>query len=295
MPIDDLPDWARGPVEGYLTRVAGLRRLSPHTVAAYRTDLVQFFQYAATEGVAGLDVIGRRMVRRYLGFLDSGGYSRRTLVRKASAVRAFFADQVVRGALATNPAAEVGHLKLPERLPRALPARTVSAVLDAIPGETALDLRDRAILETLYGTGLRVSELAQLAIADVAGDLVTVTGKGGRRRSVPIGWPARRALVDWVSKGRPDLAQEAACNALWVGVRGAPMDARGIRRVVRARAGTFPHALRHSFATHLLEGGADLRAVQEMLGHRDLATTQIYTAVTRHHLRKTYDHTHPRA
>ncbi len=293
--MDDLPPWATAPVEEYLTRLAGIRHLSPHTVDAYRTDLIQFFGFVANEGTVSLEMIDRRAVRRFLGHLDARGLARPSLARKASAVRAFFADLVARGVVASNPAAEVGRLNLPERLPRALPARTVSALLDAIPGETALDLRDRAILETLYGTGLRVAELAQLTVADVAGDLVTVTGKGGRRRSVPLGRPARRTLADWLTRGRPNLAKESAGEALWVGNRGAPLDARGIRRVVRARAGTFPHALRHSFATHLLEGGADLRAVQEMLGHRDLATTQIYTAVTRHHLRKTYDHTHPRA
>ncbi|MDP3983905.1 MAG: tyrosine-type recombinase/integrase, partial [Acidimicrobiia bacterium] len=199
------------------------------------------------------------------------------------------------GSLPTNPAAEVGRSKLPERLPRALPSRTVAALLDAVSGDTPVDLRDRAILETLYGTGLRVSELASLQVGDGTGDMVTVTGKGGRRRAVPLGGAARRALTAYLAKGRPALAKPLAGDALWVGERGGALDPRGIRRVVRERAATFPHALRHSFATHLLEGGADLRAVQEMLGHRDLATTQIYTAVTRHHLRNTYDHTHPRA
>jgi len=295
MPIDDLPAWAWMPVEDYLNRLSSLRQLSNHTIAAYKTDLMQFFQFVTGLGVASLDVIDRRHIRRFLGGLDSAGYARRSLARKASAVRAFFTDAVARGLLTTSPVEKVGRMKLPERLPRGLSAPTVSAMLDAISGESAVDLRDRAILETLYGTGMRVSELAQMEVTDMAGDLVTVTGKGGRRRMVPLGRPARRALVDWVDRGRPQLVGPTAGAALWVGSRGGPLDTRGIRRVVRDRAATFPHALRHSFATHLLEGGADLRAVQELLGHRDLATTQIYTAVTRHHLRTTYDHTHPRA
>jgi site-specific recombinase XerD len=295
MSIDDLPTWVQNPVEDYLSRLAIVRRLSSHTVAAYLTDLSQFFRFVDGLGVGGLEFVERRHVRRFLGDLDAGGYARRSLARKASAVRAFFADAVARGLLTASPVENVGRMKTPERLPRALPARAVAAVLDAIPGDGPLDLRDRAILETLYGTGMRVSELAQMGVSDIDSDLVTVTGKGGRLRVVPLGRPARRALTDWVERGRPQLVGKAGVEALWVGSRGGPLDTRGIRRVVRDRAATFPHALRHSFATHLLEGGADLRAVQELLGHRDLATTQIYTAVTRHHLRTTYDHTHPRA
>jgi site-specific recombinase XerD len=295
MPIDDLPVWVQTPVEDYLSRLSIVRRLSSHTIAAYQTDLAQFFQFVDGLGVGGLEFVERRHVRRFLGDLDAAGYARRSLARKASAVRAFFADAVLRGLLASSPVENVGRTKTPERLPRALPARSVSAMLDAIPGDSPLDLRDRAILETLYGTGMRVSELAQMGVSDIDSDLVTVTGKGGRLRMVPLGRPARRALTDWVERGRPQLAGDAGGEALWVGSRGGPLGTRGIRRVVRDRAATFPHALRHSFATHLLEGGADLRAVQELLGHRDLATTQIYTAVTRQHLRTTYDHTHPRA
>ncbi len=126
-------------------------------------------------------------------------------------------------------------------------------------------------------------------------DLLTITGKGGKVRAVPVGGPAMRAIAEWVDRGRGQLAGGQGLSALWLGVRGRPLDTRGIRRMVRDRAATFPHALRHSFATHLLEGGADLRAVQELLGHSDLATTQIYTSVSRHHLRSTYDRSHPRA
>jgi site-specific recombinase XerD len=262
-------------------------------VEAYRRDLTQFFDYCDRQGIRRLAAIDRQHLRGFLAHLE--GASRRTLARKASAVRAFFAEAVEWGVVPTNPILSVGRGKVGGRLPRALPAHVVEAVLDAIDGQTPIDLRDRAILETLYGTGLRVSELSQLRVGDVAGDLITVTGKGGKKRSVPLGGAARRALEAYLLGGRPALAGVAAGAALWVGQRGRPLDPRGIRRAVRGRAATFPHALRHSFATHLLEGGADLRAVQEMLGHRDLATTQIYTAVTRHHLRNTYDHTHPRA
>jgi integrase/recombinase XerC len=177
-----------------------------------------------------------------------------------------------------------------------MPSRLLSRRLDSVTGDTPEDLRDRAILEILYATGLRVSELASLTLGDLKRpDALTVTGKGGRTRTVPVGAPARRAVADWLERGRPQLVGRDSASAVWLGVKGRPLGARGIRRVVGVRLQTFPHALRHAFATHLLEGGADLRAVQEMLGHTDLATTQIYTAVTRDHLRATYERTHPRA
>jgi integrase/recombinase XerC len=289
------PVWADDALSGYLTRLATQRRLSPHTVAAYRSDLGQFADFCDRLGLKNWDEVDRKVVRQYLSVLDDRSYSRRSIARKASAVRSFFTDQVKKGVLKNNAAAEVARPKLPERLPRALPSRVVRDILDSLPAATPIDLRDRAIIELLYSSGLRVSEVASLSLDDVGGDLLTVTGKGGKDRAVPVGGPARRAITDWIERGRVQLAGSDIPTALWVGARGGPLDTRGIRRVVRQRAATFPHALRHSFATHLLEGGADLRAVQELLGHSDLATTQIYTSVSRHHLRSTYDTSHPRA
>jgi integrase/recombinase XerC len=290
-----LPPWAGAEVDDYLERLESQRRLSEHTVIAYRRDLTQFFDFCDRQGVAGLGGVERSTIRRFLSHLDQEGYARRSMARKASAIRAFFEDSVRRGLLNENPAGMIANPKLPERLPRGLPRQAVAAALDSITGTDPRSLRDRALLETLYATGLRVAELAALTTTTATRETLTVTGKGGRKRVVPLGRPARCALERWLREGRPLLAGPAAGDALWLGARGGPLDARGVRRVVRMRAATFPHALRHSFATHLLEGGADLRAVQELLGHRDLATTQIYTAVTRHHLRNTYDRSHPRA
>jgi integrase/recombinase XerC len=292
-PID--PEWGREPVESYLERLTTQRNLSPHTVAAYRSDLAQFLDFVAESGVTGWEMVDRALIRRYLAHLDAAGYARRSVARKASALQTFLADQVRRGMLARNAATEVRRPKLPERLPRGLPSRVLTGVFASIPADTPVDLRDRAILELLYGTGIRVAELVGLRLGQVGGDVLTVIGKGGRTRAVPVGRPARMAVASWVKLGRPALARPGSDDALWVGVQGARLDARGVRRIVQRRAGTFPHALRHSFATHMLEGGADLRAVQEILGHRDLATTQIYTAVSRHHLRTAYDLSHPRA
>jgi site-specific recombinase XerD len=289
------PLWAEDALVNYVSRLSTQRRLSPHTVSAYRSDLGQFANFCEGLPLTTWAEVDRKVIRGYLSFLDDRGYSRRSIARKASALRAFFTDQVKKGELTHNPAAEVARPKLPERLPQALPSRVLREILDSLPAGTPIELRDRAIMELLYSSGLRVSELTSLLVEDVGGDLLTVTGKGGKRRAVPVGRPARQAVTDWVDRGRPQLVGSGAVNRLWVGVRGGPLDTRGIRRVVRQRAATFPHALRHSFATHLLEGGADLRAVQELLGHSDLATTQIYTSVSRHHLRSTYDTSHPRA
>jgi site-specific recombinase XerD len=212
-----------------------------------------------------------------------------------SSIRAFYHDATLRGLVDSNPADGVAKHKPIERLPHTVPSRWLGSVLDGINGTSPVDLRDRAILEFLYATGCRVSELVSLRLSDLAADHLTVSGKGGKIRSVPVGLPARRALAAWLEQGRPLLVKSSSGTATFIGIRGSPLDGRGVRRVVRSRLGTFPHALRHAFATHMLEGGADLRAVQELLGHSDLATTQLYTAVTRDHLRTTYQLSHPRA
>jgi integrase/recombinase XerC len=293
--LPDPPPWAEPEVEAYLGRLADHRGLSPHTVEAYRGDLAQFFDYCHRAGAGSIGAVERRLARRYLAFLDTRGYSRRSIARKASAVRAFYNDAVRRGLVEVNPFEGVSRPKLDRPLPHALPARAVAAALDSIDVADPVGMRDRALLETLYATGLRISELASLTVHDLGSDLITVVGKGSKMRRVPVGAPAQRALDLYIRKGRPRLVGPEAGDALWVGARGGRLDPRGIRRVVHNRMATFPHALRHSFATHLLEGGADLRTVQDLLGHTDLATTQIYTAVTREHLRGTYDRSHPRA
>ena len=295
MRAPDIPEFAREMVEEYLTRLSEHRGLSPNTISAYRRDLAQFFDYCARSGVGAVAEVERRHTRRFLAFLDTRGYSKTSVARKASAVRAFYSDAVRRSLAPVNPFEGVGTPKLGKPLPHALPRAAVTSALDAIEGTEPTDIRDRAIIEMLYATGLRVSELASLRTSQAGADTVTVVGKGGKHRTVPIGRPAQLALERYLIEARPKLASPSTEDALWVGARGAAMGARGIRRVVRARLATFPHALRHTFATHLLEGGADLRTVQDLLGHTDLATTQIYTAVTRQHLRGTYDRSHPRA
>ena len=291
----DIPVWASQPVVAFLDRLSAERGLSPHTVDAYRRDLFQFFEFAGKYGVGTLDDVDRMVLRRFHANLLTRGYASRSVARKASAVRSFFTDSVRRGLLESDPSASMPTRKRPERLPRALPAPALGSMLDDLDGDDPVSVRDRALLEVLYGTGIRVSELAAVRVGDVAGvDLVRVSGKGGKERVVPLAGPARTAVDRYLATARPRMAQTAG-DWLWAGIRGGPLDTRGVRRVVKTRLGTYPHALRHSFATHLLEGGADLRTVQELLGHVELATTQIYTAVSRRHLKATYDRSHPRA
>ncbi|MGI9529034.1 MAG: tyrosine-type recombinase/integrase, partial [Acidimicrobiia bacterium] len=277
-------------VEDYLNRCRIERGLSPHTLDAYRRDLDSFIVFAERFGAVGLDEVDRRLYRRFLAHLSTRSYAPRSVARKASAVRAFLEDRAKAGAIEVNPATGVPQPKLPKSLPRSVPSGSLGAMLDNIDGDTGIDLRDRALLETLYGTGLRVSELASLRVRDVSRTaFIRVTGKGKKDRSIPVPGAARRSLDRYLTMGRPQLTTPTSGDALWLGARGGRMAPRSIRRVVNERIGSFPHALRHSFATHLLENGADLRSVQDLLGHTELATTQLYTSVTRNHMAETYE------
>ena len=295
MELPDAPVWAEEPVAEYLLRLESQRGLSEHTLAAYRRDLSQFFDYCHRSGVRDVRSVERTHARRYVAFLDTLGYSRTSITRKSSAVRSFYREAGRRDEADTNPFEGVARPGRESKLPHALPTRAVVHAIESIDTSSPAGMRDKAIVDMLYSTGLRISELASLTVDDVGEDLVTVQGKGGKVRAVPVGRPAQNSIDRYLKESRARLAGPGAGRALWVGVKGGPLGTRGVRRVVKRHVATFPHALRHSFATHLLEGGADLRTVQDLLGHADLATTQIYTAVTRQHLRGTYDRSHPRA
>lgn len=295
MTIPELPTWATPAVGEFLGRAAAERNLSPHTREAYRRDLAQFFDFCDRLGIESLQGVDRRAMRRWQAQLGTRGFAATSIARKVSAVRSFFHDATRRDLVSSDPSIGLPTRKKPSRLPRALGATALGAMLDGLDGADPLTLRDRAILEVLYGTGLRVSELAGLSVRDVQTELVRVRGKGDKDRVVPLAGQARVAVGKYLESGRPRLALTTSGEALWLGARGRPLDPRGVRRVARSRLGTFPHALRHSFATHLLERGADLRTVQELLGHVELATTQTYTAISRHHLKATYERSHPRA
>jgi integrase/recombinase XerC len=221
--LPDLPDWAGPDVEGYLRRLTDQRGLSAHTIEAYRRDLAQFFDYCSRAGIRQIREPDRRTARRYLAFLDTLGYSRTSTSRKASSVRAFYADAASRGIASVNPFDGVSGPKLDKPLPHALPARSMAAAIESIDTGDAAGLRDRAIVETLYATGLRISELASMTVRDASGDTVTIRGKGAKFRTVPLGRPAQRSLERYLTEGRPRLAGAEAGDALWVGVRGGSM------------------------------------------------------------------------
>ncbi len=282
--------------EAYLDRLRVQRGLTDNTLEAYTGDLAGFVTFADRYGTSNVEDVDRKLIRRYVANLTTRGYAPASVARKSSAVRAFFSDLARRGMIKSNPAVGAPQPKRPKRLPRAIPAGALSEMLDAVDGSAPIDLRDRALLEVLYGTGMRVSELALLTIGSIGeSSFIHVKGKGGRERSIPLGGAARRSLDAYMEEARPLMETSESGAALWLGVRGGALGQRGIRTIVRKRVGSYPHALRHSYATHLLENGADLRSVQDLLGHAELATTQIYTAVTRKHLTETYERSHPRA
>jgi integrase/recombinase XerC len=280
-----------------------LTAAAPSTVEAYRRDLAAFFTWAERLGTSSPGEVQRTTVRRYLAYLATRGFARRTIARRASALRRYFGWARRVGAVTNDPTAGLSAPRGEARLPRVLHPHELRSLLDepASAGpDGARDLRDTALLELLYGSGLRVAEASALDVDDLelTQGRVRVWGKGGKQRVVPLSEPAADALRRWLADGRRELATEASPGAaLFLNLRGRRMTPRDARRVLdrRAVAPTHPHALRHTFATHLLDGGADLRVVQELLGHADLATTQRYTHVSKERLRSVFDATHPRA
>lgn len=291
-------------VERFLTALRAERDASPHTIAAYCTDLVSFAEWAARAHVFGLAQIDRRLLRRYVAYLGERRYARRTIARRASALRSLLGWCVARGLLPANPAQDLGVPKLDRPLPKVLKASEVARLAELPPKDDPVGVRDRAVIELLYGCGLRVSELCGLDLDDVDlhGCSLRVLGKGRRARVAPFGSAARAALSAYLAQARPILAERGeGTHALFVNTRGGRLGPRSVRalleryRRAEGDAPIGPHALRHSFATHLLDNGADLRSVQELLGHRSLATTQIYTHVSTERLREVYEQSHPRA
>jgi integrase/recombinase XerC len=274
------------------------------TVAAYRADIDAFVAWAERAELSGPDAVTRLVLRRYLAYLASRRYATRTVARKASALRRYFAWLRRSGHVGNDPARGMRAPAGAGRLPRVLTGGELAALLDDPPARVDGDpepvrLRDDAVLELLYGAGLRVGELCGLSLGGVrlSERAVAVLGKGAKERRVPLGEPALEALRGWIERGRPTFEPRATTDALFLNRRGHRLTPRDVRRILdhRAAVPTHPHALRHTYATHLLDGGADLRAVQELLGHADVATTQVYTHVSRERLRQVYDRTHPRA
>jgi site-specific recombinase XerD len=294
-------------VDGY---VASMTAMSPHTREAYERDARQFVEWAERGGCDDPERLDHATLRRYLAYLSTQRLARRTVARKAAALRSFL-RYLKRHGMVNDAGKTLRTPKGSARLPRVPRAAEATALLDRAvvadapddPRARAVVLRDLAVLEILYGAGLRVSECCGLDLADcdLDRDTITVLGKGAKVRRLPLGAPAREALVSWLRDGRAELAgPETPAQAVFLNQRGKRLSTRDARRIVERHPlpdgqTLHPHVLRHAYATHLLEGGADLRAVQELLGHSDLATTQIYTHLTRERLRAVYEATHPRA
>ncbi len=279
--------------------------LSPASVRAYATDAERFAEWAGRAGAEGPRDVDRVMLRRYLAFMATRRYSRATIARTAASLRSYFHWCARRGLVAEDPAAKLSAPSPDSRLPRVLGHGELDELLEpseepvhGVPPEVAR--RDDAVLELLYGGGLRVAELCSLDVTDVdlARLVVRVTGKGSKQRQVLIHQPCAEALAAWLDGPRAAmLTDESPAEALFVNRRGKRIGSRDVRRLLdrRSPVPTHPHALRHSFATHLLDGGADLRVVQELLGHASLQTTQVYTHVSKERLLAVYSGTHPRA
>lgn len=293
-------------IEEFLRACVAERDLSPATVTAYSTDLKRFLAWVERNDVTDIQDVDRVILRRYVASLAEQRYARRSVARKVSAVRSVLRWALLHDYISSDPTADLAAPKLDKPLPRVMKAVDVSTLLSLPPADDPIGIRDRAILEMLYGSGLRVSELCGLDIdeLDLRADAVTVTGKGRKQRRVPMSEPARRAMKTYLEVARPALMTDSpveATSAVFLGARGGRLGPRSVRAMIArymASEGAKPvgpHTLRHSFATHLLDGGADLRAVQELLGHENLSTTQIYTHVSTERLKAVYEKSHPRA
>lgn len=289
-------------VASFLRALEGERGVSPHTLVAYRRDAMRFIRFLRHERVAAWDAVTIPIARRYVVSLDRR-LARSAVARNLSTLRTLFRFLYREGKVSQNPFALVSAPKQLPRLPKVLTPDEVVSLLGAPDTSTPAGLRDRALLELLYATGLRVGELVSLRLADLSlVDELRVLGKGRRERMVLVGAPAQEAMARYLDEGRPKLLRGRDHGRLFLNSRGGPLTDRGVRVILdrclrRAALGRriSPHVLRHTFATHLLDGGADLRSVQELLGHVSLSTTQIYTHVSREWLKRVYDEAHPRA
>ncbi len=295
--------------EEYLSWLAVEKGRSRNTLTAYRRDIAVWEEWARAAGVDPLEA-GTEVIELHLAELRSQGRNPASMARSITALRGLFRFLVGEGTIEGDPTADLRSPHLPRRLPKALEESQVVALLDSVNGTGAADLRDRALLELLYGTGARISEAVGLSLADLQGDdgLLRVFGKGSKERLVPLGGPARAAIHAWLSPaGRPRMVPEhwrrrSDAEAVFINTRGGRLSRQGAWAIVAHHADRVglgalvsPHVLRHSCASHMLAHGADIRVVQELLGHVSIATTQLYTKLSQDHLRASYERAHPRA
>ncbi len=269
----------------YLIYIKNVKNYSENTIKSYRSDIKHYFENSERIGEFS----------SYLKILNKNRYSKTSVNRKITSVRTFLYWAIDSGYLNQNEIKIVNNLKVEKKLPNVLTSSYINKLLDGLPESTEKDLRDKAILEIMYSSGLRVSEVSNLTLNSInKNNSIKVLGKGNKERVLPMTKRAYVYIKKYIETSRPKFQNEKSKNNLFLGVRGGQLNDREIRRIVKLRCGTFPHSIRHTFATHLLEGGADLRIVQELLGHNDPSTTQIYTHVSKKQLQKKYKQSHPR-
>ena len=288
----------------YMLYIQLERNYSSYTVNEYRTDIDEFLSFLTVEGIKNLHDVTYTEARLYATTLYNKGLARTTISRKISSIRSYFKFANTRYDVAEHAFTSLHHPKKQEKLPAFFYEEEMELLFSSCKGEDKKSLRDYALLELLYATGIRVSELVSIKMQDIDDHLgiVLVMGKGRKERYVPFGSFAQSALDVYREKSRLDLMKQKEHNMLFVNLRGDPLTDRGVRHILSKmmeqaslHSKIYPHMIRHSFATHLLAGGADMRTVQELLGHSHLSSTQVYTHITKEHLRKTYMNTHPRA
>ena len=272
-------------LEEYLIYINNVKNYSQNTIKSYNSDIKHYFEN--TESVGEFS--------SYLKNLNKNKYSKTSINRKITSIRTFLSWAVDNNYFNQNQIKIVNNLKVEKKLPNVLTASYINRLLDSLPESSEKDIRDKAILELMYSSGLRVSEVSNLTLNSInKNNSIRVLGKGSKERVLPMTKRAYVSTKKYIETSRPKFENDKSKNYLFLGVRGGQLSDREIRRIVKFRTGTFPHSIRHTFATHLLEGGADLRIVQELLGHNDPSTTQIYTHVSKKQLQKKYKQSHPR-
>ena len=272
-------------LDQYLDSLEKIKNYSPNTIKSYKNDILQYLDEEVVLGEFS----------KYLKICSKKGFSKTTINRKITSIKTFLIWCIEKNYLESTSLKSVTNLKAEKKLPNVLTANYINELLDSLPSKDPKDIRDKAILELMYSSGLRVSEVSNLSIKDVKDNKsIKVLGKGNKERVLPITSRAYDVINKYIEHSRTIFVNEKSDSFLFLGVRGGQLSDREIRRIVKLRVGTFPHSLRHTFATHLLDGGADLRIVQELLGHNDPSTTQIYTHVSKKQMKKKYKQSHPR-
>ena len=276
-------------IDEYIEYLEKIKGYSKNTITSYKTDINKYFEYINTKNKKYYEI------EKYVQSLSKSKYAKSTVNRKIVSISSFFNWCINQKKLNIKDIKQIKNIKTERKLPTILTSNYINNLLDTIPTSTSKEIRDRTIIEILYSSGLRVSELTNLKVNDFKNNKsLKVLGKGNKVRILPMTDKSFNYMNLWISKYRSEYKNEKSGNYIFLGVRGGKISDREIQRIVNLRLGTFPHSIRHTFATHLLDGGADLRVVQEMLGHTDPSTTQIYTHVSKKQLKEKYKRTHPR-